>query len=155
MSLIISTGTNLGEREKSLERAKKELSTYFDLMEYSRVYSSSAVDYFDQPDFLNQVLAFKLPSTSPTQTIRKVLEIETELGRIRNIPKGPRIIDIDILFWGKERIEEPELQVPHPRLFERSFIVLPLKELEIFNELNKDFDFPNTFSNEAIPYLAE
>jgi 2-amino-4-hydroxy-6-hydroxymethyldihydropteridine diphosphokinase len=151
MSLIISTGTNLGNRLKNLEDAKQQLSIRFELIEESRIYSSKAVDYLDQPDFLNQILAFKTPQSTPMETIEIILELEAQLGRKREIARGPRNIDIDILFWNFETIDCPQLQVPHPRLFERSFIVLPLKEMSIFKTLGKEYEFPLTFTNSAEP----
>ncbi len=151
MSLILSTGTNLGDRLKNLEIAKHQLSLRFELIEESRVYSSEAVDYLDQPDFLNQILVFKTPQSSPLETIETILELEAQLGRKREIARGPRNIDIDILFWNLETIDLPQLQVPHPRLFERSFIVLPLKETRAFKALDKKYEFPLAFSNSAEP----
>lgn len=151
MSLILSLGTNLGDKLENLEKAKKELQKSFQLIQESSIYSSKAVDYEDQPDFLNQVLNFQLPDQNPEQVLHKALEIEKLLGRRRDIPKGPRTVDIDILFWGLETINKPNLVVPHERLFERSFIVLPLKELDIFNTLQQKFSFPQVFCNEAFP----
>ena len=132
MSLVISTGSNLGNRESNLLAAKSELSDIFKLIEESPIYESPAVDYLNQPDFLNQILAFEIPEQKPEEVIESILKLELSLGRKREIDKGPRTIDIDILFWDQETIDLPQLQVPHPRLFERSFIVLPLKELQVF-----------------------
>jgi 2-amino-4-hydroxy-6-hydroxymethyldihydropteridine diphosphokinase len=151
MSLVISTGTNLGDRKRNLLLGCHALSQEFQLKETSRIYSSPAVDYLNQPEFLNQILVFEVPKSTPRETIEKVLLIETSLGRVRDIEKGPRVIDIDILFWDLKQINEPTLQVPHPRLFERSFIVMPLKEMEIFKHLKKHFFFPSHFSNSATP----
>lgn len=151
MSLVISLGSNIGDRFENLRSAKTLLCKEFKLEEESRIYSSPAVDYLDQPDFLNQVLSFESPNVSPQETLKLMLSIEHSLGRRRDIPKGPRNIDIDMLFFNENVIKTSELEVPHPRLFERSFIVLPLKELKIFNTLNAKFDFPETFCNEAFP----
>lgn len=151
MSLIISLGSNIGDSKSYLEKAITRLSHYFKIVECSRIYSSSAVDYLDQPDFLNQVLVFETPELSPEEVLNIVLAIELELGRVRNIDKGPRTIDIDILFWDLLEITEENLVIPHPRLFERSFIVKPLQELEIINYLNKKFLFPQSFTNTAKP----
>lgn len=151
MALILSTGSNLGNREEHLSRAKESLCTYYSLREESRIYESPAVDYLDQPDFLNQILVFSLPNQSPKEVILNILAIEKELGRVRGIDKGPRTVDIDLLFWDREEIDIEELQVPHPRLFQRSFIVLPLKELNIYPYLSESFHFPVTFENKAWP----
>ncbi len=151
MSLIISLGTNIGNRFENLRLAKKLLSKNLVLLNESRIYSSPAVDYLDQPEFLNQVLCFEIPNSLPQECLELVLSIESKMGRVRHIPKGPRVIDIDILFWGNETLNSPNLEIPHPRLFQRSFIVLPLKELPIFQTLSSNFKFPSKFCNEAFP----
>ena len=129
MSLIISTGSNLGNREKYLSTALEKLCSHFDLIAKSKLYHSKAVDYLDQPDFINQVLEFKLPTIQPTDALSICLDIESSMGRERIIAKGPRTIDIDILLWAKEKINDKNLQVPHPRMFDRHFIMNPLSEL--------------------------
>lgn len=152
MSLIIATGTNLGQREKNLQAAKDKLKEHFNFISESRIYQSPAVDYLNQPDFYNQVLEFEAPPHQSAEKIMKtLLEIELELGRIRDIPRGPRIIDLDILFIGIKSHESKDVTLPHPRLFGRSFVVLPLKELPYFSVLEKHFDFPPKFDNIAIP----
>ncbi len=151
MSLIISLGTNLGNKSENLNLAKLELQKNFVLKQESTIYQSKAVDYTEQPSFLNQILEFELPELKPISVLNIALEIEKRLGRRRDIPKGPRTIDIDILFWGLDIIDMPDLNVPHPRLFERSFIVLPLKELAFYNTLQQKFSFPQVFCNEAFP----
>lgn len=152
MSLVISTGSNIGDRIGNLSLAKHELSKIFQLIEASQIYESPAVDYLNQPDFLNQVLSFEIPKMTPAETIELTLNLEKNLGRKRDIDKGPRTIDIDILFWGTDQIDLDQLTVPHPRLFERSFIVLPLKELKVFHSLSTHYNFPKQFSNTAYPF---
>lgn len=152
MTLILSLGTNLGDRIANLEAAKDLLCNKWKLIEQSRIYQSKAVDYEKQPDFLNQVLSFQTPNDSPQFCLDIALGIENELGRIRNIPKGPRVIDIDFLFWNHEAITTKALEIPHPRLFERSFIVKPLRELECFKTLSESFEFPDSFCNEAFAF---
>lgn len=150
-SFFIATGTNLGDRKKYLDDAKAILKKEFTFIAESRIYESPAVDYLNQPDFYNQVLEFKLPITAPEVVMKRLLEIEKEMGRNRDVPKGPRIIDLDILFWSDKKIESETLIVPHPRLFERSFVVLPLSELPGFKELQKHFEFKFAFTNKALP----
>jgi len=150
-SFFVATGTNLGDRKKHLNEAKNILCQQFTLIAESRIYESPAVDYLNQPDFYNQVLEFQLPGLSPEEVMQRLLQIEKDMGRNREIPKGPRIIDLDILFWSDKKILSELLIVPHPRLFERSFVVLPLSELPGFNELQKIFDFKFTFTNSASP----
>lgn len=152
MSLIISTGSNQGDRLANLEKAKCILSEYLDLEYESNIYESAAVDFLKQPDFLNQVLQFKIPDEEPLNVLFKALEIEKNMGRIRTQKKGPRIIDIDLLFWDLKTINLDALTVPHPRLFKRSFIVLPLKEIPFYNKLASNFIFPHEFTNQALIY---
>lgn len=151
MSLVISLGTNMGDKIQNLTQAETALSKHFTLIEKSRIYTSKAVDYLNQPDFYNQVLSFELPDKNPIEVLDILLCIEKEMGRKRDIPKGPRVIDLDLLFFATEKIDLPNLQVPHPRLFERSFIVFPLKELMVYNTLCNHFQFHDAFCNDAFP----
>lgn len=151
MSLFIATGTNLGDRLRNLGQAKTLLQNKFQLIAESRIYQSTAVDYINQPDFYNQVLEFVTPNISPHVCMRDLLEIESSMGRNRIVPKGPRLIDLDILFWDCLKIDDENLQLPHPRLFDRSFVVHPLRELPGFGELAKIFKFPYEFANSASP----
>jgi 2-amino-4-hydroxy-6-hydroxymethyldihydropteridine diphosphokinase len=151
MSLIIATGSNLNDRLLNLNLVKKKLSEHFDLIAQSEVFESKAVDYLDQPDFFNQMLEFKIPNLSPKEVLDKALSIEKEFGRIRNIDKGPRIIDIDIIFWGLETINDTNLKIPHPHWDKRSFVVLPLQQLPFFQTLKKCFKIPTEFEINAYP----
>lgn len=150
-SLFLATGTNLGDRLKNLSVAKEFLLQHFEFIAESRIYESPAVDYLNQPDFYNQVLEFKIPFIDANHVMELLLSIEKEMGRNRLIPKGPRLIDIDILFWGDQMIKTDLVQIPHPRLFERSFVVLPLSELPGFKPLQKKFHFKFLFDNHATP----
>ncbi len=80
-----------------------------------------------------------------------ILNIEKQLGRERKVLRGPRCIDIDILFFDLVRSDDEHILLPHPRLFERSFVVLPLKELPYYNILQNYYDFPVDFNNLAFP----
>lgn len=151
MSLIIALGSNIGERKSHLETALEKLKENFKLIAASRIYSSPAVDYENQPDFYNQVLEFQLPTQKPSEVIQFCLETERSMGRRRDIPKGPRTIDIDIIFWGTEQIDIEGLTVPHPHWSERSFVVYPLQELPYFETLAIHYKIPEKFSNKAIP----
>ncbi len=152
MSLIIATGSNIGESLKHLSDAKKILETHFKLIAESRVYTSSAVDYLNQPDFFNQVLEFELPKNlSSEESMKLILDIELQMGRRRDIPRGPRTIDIDIIFWGLAEINTPLLTTPHPRWMQRSFIVYPLQELPFFKTIEKCFTISKSFDVEAFP----
>jgi 2-amino-4-hydroxy-6-hydroxymethyldihydropteridine diphosphokinase len=143
--IILSTGSNLGERYLNITQAKMILQEHFNLVEESKVYESKAVDYLNQPDFLNQVLHFKVPQQqfdNPCALVELFLSIEKEMGRTRIIDKGPRIIDIDLLFVDALIYSGPRASIPHPRVFQRSFIVKPLQDLDIFKKLKTHFVFP-------------
>jgi 2-amino-4-hydroxy-6-hydroxymethyldihydropteridine diphosphokinase len=99
MSLIIATGSNIGNKIEHLEKAKNELKKFYTFKAQSQVFSSDAVDYTDQPGFYNQVLEFDIPDQSPIEVLNNLLDIEKQFGRVRDIDKGPRTIDIDIIFW--------------------------------------------------------
>lgn len=152
MSLIIATGSNLGDKKHFLNMAKDALSRNFDLIKASDVFTSLAVDYENQPSFYNQVLEFKIPSIGPEETIELLLDIEKKMGRIRDFDKGPRTIDIDIIFWGLNEIQiPPKLYVPHPRWQQRSFVVKPLTQLPFFKTVKKYFKIPSNFEVDALP----
>lgn len=151
MSLIIATGSNIGHSLQILKDARQRLSESFELIAESRVYTSLAVEYENQPDFFNQVLEFKIPDLDPEQVMQMLLDIELEFGRNRNIPKGPRTLDLDIIFWNLEKIDKDALTIPHPRWAERSFVVKPLQELPFFQTIEKCFTIPKSFNVDAFP----
>lgn len=151
MSLIIATGSNLGDSLSILREAKEHLCQEFALIAESRIYRSAAVDYEAQPDFFNQVLEFALPESLPDEVMQKLLHIETSMGRQRTQWRGPRTIDLDIIFWGMTSISSDRLIVPHPRWSERSFVVRPLMELPFFQSIEKCFTIPESFKIDAYP----
>jgi 2-amino-4-hydroxy-6-hydroxymethyldihydropteridine diphosphokinase len=153
MSLVIATGSNLGDSCQILEKASDRIAQELKLIKKSRIYCSSPMEYENQPDFFNQVLEFNLPAKTPSQVMSLLLDIEAEFGRTRLIPKGPRTLDIDIILWGFDKIIEPALIIPHPRWLERSFVVRPLQELPFFKSVEKCFTIPKTFAIEASPIL--
>lgn len=151
MSLIIATGSNIGDSIKILNETQQRLDQEFGLIAASRIYVSKAVEYENQPDFFNQVLEFRLPDSTPREVMRKLLSIEKEFGRNREIPKGPRTLDLDIIFWDLKKITEDEVIIPHPRWMERSFVVKPLQELPFFQTIEKCFTIPRIFTVDASP----
>jgi len=153
MSLIIATGSNLGESIHLLTQAKIILKQKFGMIAESKIYTSRAIEYENQPDFFNQVLELPLPPLSPVELINELLSIEKSFGRSRNIPKGPRPLDLDIIFWNLEIIHEENLVIPHPRWMERSFVVKPLSELPFFQTIEKCFTIPKTFEIDACPII--
>lgn len=151
MSLILATGSNIGDKKSNLDSALKLLSEHFNFIAKSRIYHSPAIEYLNQPDFFNQVLEFEIPKLTPQQTIALILKIEKDLGRTRDIDKGPRTIDIDIIFWKTDKISSDNLTIPHPAWSERSFVTLPLAELPYYETIKKSFIIPNKFDNSAEP----
>ena len=151
MSLIIATGSNQGHPLENLKEAKHVLSNQFSLIAESRVYRSAAVDYEAQPDFFNQVLQFQIPTLSPDEVMVWLLAAEKSMGRIRNVSRGPRTIDMDIVFWNLETHHTKFVDIPHPRWLERSFVIRPLQELPFFKTIEKCFTIPMSFEIEAFP----
>jgi 2-amino-4-hydroxy-6-hydroxymethyldihydropteridine diphosphokinase len=151
MSLFIATGTNIGDKKQNLNQAKLELQNFFKLIDESRIYTSKAIEYLNQDDFYNQVLEFETPHQLPDAIMQTLLDIETKMGRVRNISKGPRIIDLDLIFLDQQKIQTNLVKIPHPCTFDRSFVILPLSELQGFKKLQNHFTFSFHFNNEAFP----
>lgn len=124
MNVYLSLGSNLGDREANLRAAIEHLP----VLRVSPIYETEPVDYTDQPWFLNLVAEIET-DLSPLELLATTSRIEKELGRVRDIPKGPRTIDIDILLCGDAVVDEPHLQIPHPRMAERRFVLAPLADL--------------------------
>ncbi len=124
----LSLGSNLGDREANLRDAITRLGPLGKVTAVSSFYETEPVDFLEQPWFLNCVVL--LETALPPQTLlQRLLEIERSLGRERLQPKGPRLIDIDILLFGNEVIREPGLSIPHPALHQRRFVLEPLAEI--------------------------
>lgn len=151
MSLIVATGSNIGDSKIILKQISEELDRRFGLIAQSRIYVSKAVEYENQPDFFNQVLQLQMPASTPQEVMKELLFLEKSFGRNRNIPKGPRTLDLDIIFWNLETINEESLTIPHPRWMERSFVVKPLQELPFFQSVEKCFTIPRSFEIDAFP----
>jgi 2-amino-4-hydroxy-6-hydroxymethyldihydropteridine diphosphokinase len=128
----IGLGSNLGERELAIRRALEEIggAGTTSILRVSSLRETDPVGYQDQPKFLNGVAAVST-TAPPRELLRLLLEIERRLGRDRDgVPAGgPRTIDLDLLLYGEEVVAEPGLEVPHPRLHERRFVLEPLAEL--------------------------
>jgi 2-amino-4-hydroxy-6-hydroxymethyldihydropteridine diphosphokinase len=127
--VYLSLGANLGDREANLRGAIGALpAAGVKVGKVSSLYETEPVDYLDQPWFLNCVVEgeTKLPSL---ELLRALREIETKMGSKKEFAKGPRLLDIDLLLYGDETIATAELQVPHPRMLERNFVLAPLAEL--------------------------
>jgi 2-amino-4-hydroxy-6-hydroxymethyldihydropteridine diphosphokinase len=127
--VYLSLGSNLGDREKYLREAISRLEGLGVVRKVSAFYETQPVEVQDeQPWFLNCALAMET-ELMPLDFLNRMLGVERSMGRIRAVPKGPRTIDIDILFFGNEVLEMPELTVPHPAMHQRRFVLEPLAEI--------------------------
>lgn len=126
---FLALGSNIGDREANLREAANRLEPdQIHILRRSSLYETAPQELLDQPWFLNAVVEIET-SLFPMHLLARVREIEREMGRRRTTPKGPRNIDIDILFYGRIVMAAPELEVPHPRIAQRRFVLEPLAEI--------------------------
>lgn len=129
MEICLHLGTNLGNRQENLTRARQLITDRIgQVVRTSSLYETDAWGKTDQPAFLNQSLLLHSDLTADT-ILNTCLDIETEMGRERIEKWGPRLIDIDLLFYGNKIIETENLKVPHPHLAERNFVLIPTMEI--------------------------
>lgn len=130
MLSYIIIGSNQGEREEILNSAKVELTNFVgNIVAESAIYETEAWGFSSQSKFLNQVIAFET-SLNPHDLLKIILQIEKKLGRKRECTQyADRVIDIDILFYDHLIIKEQHLTIPHPRLAERKFVLIPMAEI--------------------------
>jgi len=124
----MALGSNLGDRRGSLAAALQQLRAIMDITAVSSVYETAPVGYHDQPLFLNMVCQGQT-NLSPQEILKQAKAIETTLGRQPTFRDGPRVIDIDLIFYDDAQIKQDNLIVPHPRLTERAFVLVPLAEI--------------------------
>lgn len=126
----IGIGSNLGDREAYLQEAVYELGRHPDVevVRVSAVYETEPVGYADQGPFLNMVAVVRT-NLSPTSLHLHMKQIEDQLGRVRTIRNGPRTIDLDLLLMDGVALDTPDLTVPHPRMWERAFVLIPLVDV--------------------------
>lgn len=128
-TVYLSLGSNLGDREKNLRTAIAALAdTEVRVTCVSSFYESEPVDLREQPWFLNCVVQ-ATTEAPPLDLLHALREIESRMGSSKLVPKGPRLIDLDVLLYGGETIDTPELKVPHPRMLIRRFVLVPLAEI--------------------------
>jgi 2-amino-4-hydroxy-6-hydroxymethyldihydropteridine diphosphokinase len=126
----VGLGANLGDRRAGILTALRELDALptISVRRVSSLYETAPVGVTDQPDFLNAVAAVETGLT-PRALLDALLHLENRMGRVRTLRWGPRVIDLDLLLLGDRTVAEPGLAVPHPRLRERGFVLLPLAEV--------------------------
>lgn len=127
--IYLSLGSNVGDREANLRVAISHLEpAAVHVRQVSSLYETEPVDYLDQPWFLNCVVEAET-SLTPLALLEALLSIEKQIGSKKEFAKGPRKIDLDILLYGSETTDAPDLQIPHPRLLARRFVLAPLAEI--------------------------
>nr|BEI32159.1 2-amino-4-hydroxy-6-hydroxymethyldihydropteridine diphosphokinase [Planococcus sp. (in: firmicutes)] len=128
--VYLSLGSNLGDRKAQLQEAVRLLQTNPSIsnIKMSSIYETAPVGYLDQHAFLNLVIRLET-SLSPLELLDICQEIEQALHRERLVRWGPRTVDLDVLLYGKEQLATERLTIPHPRMYERAFVLVPLQEL--------------------------
>ena len=128
-TVYLSLGSNLGDRTGNLRAAIAALAgAGVRVTKVSSLYETEPVDYLDQPWFLNCAVEAGT-GLSPLDLLHALRGFEAKLGSQKEFAKGPRLLDMDILLYGDETIELPELQIPHPRMLQRNFVLAPLAEI--------------------------
>jgi 2-amino-4-hydroxy-6-hydroxymethyldihydropteridine diphosphokinase len=128
-TIFLSLGSNVGDREENLRTAIATLADVkVRVTHISSFYETEPVDLREQPWFLNCAVQAET-LVEPLDLLRTLRDIELQMGSKKQVPKGPRLIDVDILLYGNETIETQELQVPHPRMLQRKFVLVPLAEI--------------------------
>jgi 2-amino-4-hydroxy-6-hydroxymethyldihydropteridine diphosphokinase len=131
VTIYLALGTNLGDRRRNLAEAIALLKEQVTVERLSSVYETEPAYITDQPAFLNMVLRGTVDATVlPPQALLKCINaIEKQMGRKRVVRNGPRLIDLDILLYGDEQLNAPDLVIPHPHIAERDFVLVPLAEI--------------------------
>ncbi|MEJ2412654.1 MAG: 2-amino-4-hydroxy-6-hydroxymethyldihydropteridine diphosphokinase [Anaerolineales bacterium] len=126
--VYLSLGSNLGDRKGNLESILNLLPPAVEVVQTSQVYRTEPWGFSDQPDFLNQVVLAET-HLDPLELLAYLKSIEREVGRKPNFRYGPRLADIDIIFFGDRIVDTDVLQIPHPRFQQRAFVLVPLAEI--------------------------
>src|SRR6476620_4050605 len=137
-TVYLALGSNLGDRLANLKQAIVALPPQMEVSAKSSVYETPPWGYEDQPKFLNQVIKAKT-YLDPEPLLKHLKRLEIALGRKESFPNGPRLIDMDILFYDDLVLNTAALVIPHPRLHERGFVLLPLMDInpELVHPINK------------------
>ena len=126
--VYLALGSNLGNRLENLKQAMAALTPQLEVKSKSQVYETPPWGYEDQPKFLNQVIKAET-YLDPERLLKHLKRLEVALGRKASFPNGPRLIDMDLLFYDDLVLNKPSLVIPHPRLHERAFVLLPLMDI--------------------------
>jgi 2-amino-4-hydroxy-6-hydroxymethyldihydropteridine diphosphokinase len=125
---VIALGSNVGSREENLRRALRALGRIGRITGVSSVYETEPMYYHEQGWFLNAVVALET-ELGPSALLGALQSIESAMGRERGVRYGPRVLDLDILFYGSEVVSLDGLEIPHPKMAERRFVLVPLAEI--------------------------
>jgi len=127
---FIGLGSNLGDPPAQIRRALSTLAALpgTRLVRRSSLYRNPPEGRLDQPEFVNAVAGIET-QLAPRELLERLLEIERDHGRVREYPNAPRTLDLDILLYGERVVSEPGLTIPHPRMLERAFVLVPLGEI--------------------------
>jgi 2-amino-4-hydroxy-6-hydroxymethyldihydropteridine diphosphokinase len=126
--VFIALGSNIGDRAENLANALTRLQGFLEVIEKSSIYETPPWGILEQPAFLNQVIR-GTTILSPVGLLDSLKKIENEMGRVKTVRNGPRIIDLDILLYDDLQISNPNLTIPHARMYERAFVLVPLAEI--------------------------
>ena len=155
--VYLGLGTNLGEKEKNLRTAVESIKEIPDtkLITVSGIYKTEPWGYEDQNDFLNLCLEIKT-DLKPADLLKECQAIEEQMGRVREERWGPRIIDIDILIYNDLELTTSKLAIPHPRIEERAFVLIPLQEINADLKIkgNKIKQWLNNIATETVTYYS-
>ncbi|MCX7920785.1 MAG: 2-amino-4-hydroxy-6-hydroxymethyldihydropteridine diphosphokinase [Clostridia bacterium] len=129
-SVFLALGSNMGDRAESLRKAIESVGNVSKtrVIKVSDIYETEPVGYTDQASFLNMAIYIET-ALEPEELLAELQEIELAMKRTREIHWGPRTIDIDILLYGEKTVSLPHLTIPHPRMFERAFVLVPLRDV--------------------------
>lgn len=130
VTACIALGANIGEPVRQIEAGFAAIAALPEtaLVARSSLYRTAPVGYADQPDFINAVALIET-TLSPADLLKALLAIERAHGRVREFPNAPRTLDLDIVLYGDLVVHEPGLSIPHPRMLERAFVMVPLAEV--------------------------
>ena len=140
--VLISLGSNLDYREENIRYALDRMTAFFRIVDLSFFYETEPLDYIWQGWFINAVVSGYFDD-DPLELLRLLIDVESQMGRAQKYDKGPRIIDLDILIFNNIIANTAELTIPHTRMIERKFILLPIKDIKpdfIHPTLNKHID---------------
>jgi len=127
-AVFVSLGTNLGDREANLRMALEQMAEGVAITATSSIYETPPWGVVDQPAFLNQVVG-GITLFSPFKLLTIMKNIEEKMGRVKTFRFGPRLIDLDILLYDDRQVCKPRLTIPHPRMCQRAFVLVPLAEI--------------------------